>query len=119
MNDNEIEAALSELDMLEEKPPVIEDAVEEKSPNPSLDMFKGVPMTVSLEVASAEVPLGELSVARTGDVIPLEKAVDEPLDVKVNGMPFAKAEVVMVDGKYALKFVSGEKFASALTKEDV
>lgn len=68
--------------------------------------FMDVPLTVTLEVASSEVTLGELANARAGDVLPLDKAVGEPLDVKVNGVLFAKAEVVMVHGKYGLKFVS-------------
>ncbi|MDX3774304.1 FliM/FliN family flagellar motor switch protein [Chromatiaceae bacterium AAb-1] len=73
----------------------------------SMSMFRDVPLTVTLEVASTEVTLGELSRASVGDVLPLEKAIGEPLDVKVNGVLFAKAEVVMVEGKYGLKFISG------------
>jgi flagellar motor switch protein FliN/FliY len=68
--------------------------------------FMDVPLTVTLEVASAEVTLGELANARAGDVLPLDKVVGEALDVKVNGVLFAKAEVVMVNGNYGLKFVS-------------
>jgi flagellar motor switch protein FliN/FliY len=77
--------------------------------------FMDVPLTVTLEVASCEVTLGELANARAGDVLPLDKAVGEPLDVKVNGVLFAKAEVVMVNGKYGLKFVSpGQSDAQGL-----
>lgn len=68
--------------------------------------FMDVPLTVTLEVASSEVTLGELANARAGDVLALDKAVGEALDVKVNGVLFAKAEVVMVNGNYGLKFVS-------------
>ncbi len=71
-----------------------------------MDMFRDVPLTVTLEVSSTEVTLGELSGAEAGDVLPLDKPVGEPLDVKVNGVLFAKAEVVMVNGKYGMKFVS-------------
>lgn len=72
----------------------------------SLQFFRDVPLTVTLEVASTEVTLGELSKAQAGDVLPLDKAVGEPLDVKVNGVLFAKAEVVMLNGRYGLKFIS-------------
>lgn len=75
----------------------------------SMGRFMDVPLTVTLEVSSAEVTLGELSKAQAGDVLALEKTVGEPLDVKVNGVLFAKAEVVMVNGKYGLKFVSSNK----------
>ncbi|MFC4653829.1 MULTISPECIES: FliM/FliN family flagellar motor switch protein [Rheinheimera] len=83
-----------------------EQAQEPVKAGPGMSMFRDVPLTVTLEVASTEVTLGELSDAEAGDVLPLDKAVGEPLDVKVNGVLFAKAEVVMVNGKYGLKFVS-------------
>ena len=71
-----------------------------------LDFFQDVPLTVTLEVASREVSLGELSQVQEGDVLPLNKLAGEPLDVMVNGLFFARAEVVMVDGRYAIKFIS-------------
>jgi len=37
-------------------------------------------------------------------VLKLDKVAGEALDVKVNGVFFAKAEVVMVEGQYGLKF---------------
>ncbi len=105
MKDQQIDDVLNELDMMDEEPASSSDTTPPDSLG--LDMFKNVPMTVTLEVASTEVLLGDLSSAVAGDVIPLEKEANEPLDVKVNGVPFAKAEVVMIEGKYALKFVSG------------
>ncbi len=55
-------------------------------------------------IASTEITLGELSQAKEGDVLKLDKVAGEALDVKVNGVFFAKAEVVMVEGQYGLKF---------------
>lgn len=86
-----------------------EDKAEKPAGAMGMDMFRDVPLTVTLEVSSTEVTLGELSGAEAGDVLPLDKAVGEPLDVKVNGVLFAKAEVVMVNGKYGLKFVSTQQ----------
>lgn len=104
MKEQQIDDVLNELDMMDE---ALSPEESKHADSLGLDMFNNVPMTVTLEVASAEVLLGELSSAVAGDVIPLEKEANEPLDVKVNGVPFAKAEVVMIEGKYALKFVSG------------
>ena len=103
---NGLDAALAGLDMMD-----MDDIFEQGADNAAakadgLAMFRDVPLTVTLEVASAEVTLGELSRASVGDVLPLDKAIGEALDVKVNGVLFAKAEVVMVDGKYGLKFVN-------------
>lgn len=107
---NNNENPLAELDMLE-----MDDLFGEGKAAKSvhggngMSRFMDVPLTVTLEVSSAEVTLGELSKAQAGDVLALEKTVGEPLDVKVNGVLFAKAEVVMVNGKYGLKFVSSNK----------
>ncbi len=101
---------LAELDMLEMDDLFGDGQGTKSAPAGSgISRFMDVPLTVTLEVSSAEVTLGELSKAQAGDVLALEKTVGEPLDVKVNGVLFAKAEVVMVNGKYGLKFVSGAK----------
>ena len=38
-----------------------------------------------------------------GTVLPLDRDLDAPLDVMVNGTVVAHAEVVQVDGKFALR----------------
>ena len=38
-------------------------------------------------------------------VIALDKLAGEPLDVKVNGALFAKAEVVVINGSYGLRIL--------------
>jgi len=120
MTQDELQAALGELDMMDMGDN--QQGTEEQSSQPQergLGMFSNVPLTVTLEVATTEVSMGELSKASIGDVLGLDKAVNEPLDVKVNGMPFAKAEVVTVDGKYALKFVSGISKPAETTQIDI
>lgn len=108
--ENPLNTDMSELDMLELDAMLDNDApTNQSAPQKDMTAFYDVPLTVSLEVATAEVTLGELSKAAVGDVLPLEKMAGEPLDVKVNGVFFAKAEVVMVDGKYGLKFLSRKK----------
>ena len=72
----------------------------------NMSFSQDVPLLVTLEVASTEITLGELSQAKDGDVLRLDKVAGEPLDVKVNGIFFAKAEVVMTEGQYGLKFIT-------------
>ncbi|WP_417604482.1 flagellar motor switch protein FliN [Oceanimonas baumannii] len=68
-----------------------------------LNYFQQLPVKVTLEVASAEVSLGELMEAGEGAVIELNKAVGEPLDVKVNGALLAQGEVVVANGRYGVR----------------
>lgn len=111
---NPLNTDMSELDMLELDAMLDNDApTTQSAPQKDMTAFYDVPLTVSLEVATAEVTLGELSQAAVGDVLPLDKMAGEPLDVKVNGVFFAKAEVVVVDGKYGLKFLSRKKSSTA------
>jgi flagellar motor switch protein FliN/FliY len=71
-----------------------------------LSFFKSIPVTVTLEVASKEIALGDLMKAGEGTVIELDKLNGEPLDVKVNGSLMGHAEVVVVNEKYGLRLVS-------------
>ena len=68
-----------------------------------LSFFKSIPVTVTLEVASKEIPLGDLMKAGEGTVIELDKLNGEPLDVKVNGTLMGQAEVVVINDKYGLR----------------
>ncbi|WP_017938262.1 flagellar motor switch protein FliN [Zestomonas thermotolerans] len=75
------------------------------APHKDLSFFGKIPVHVTLEVASTEVPLKELMEIDTSSVIVLDKLAGEPLDVKVNGALFAKAEVVVMNGNYGLRIV--------------
>jgi len=70
---------------------------------PNLSILKKIPVKLTLEVDSVEVMLGEVLGLSAGEVLPLDKKVGEPLDVRVNGTLVARAEVVVVDGKYGLR----------------
>ena len=74
-------------------------------PHQDLKFFGKIPVTVTLEVASTEISLRELMDVDTSSVIVLDKLAGAPLDVKVNGALFAKAEVVVVNGNYGLRIV--------------
>ncbi|GAA3702954.1 flagellar motor switch protein FliN [Oceanisphaera sediminis] len=68
-----------------------------------LSYFQQLPVKVSLEVASAEISLGELMQAGEGAVIELDKMAGEPLDVRVNGTLLAQGEVVLANGRYGVR----------------
>jgi len=74
-------------------------------PQQDLSFFGKIPVSVTLEVASTEIPLKDLMDVDASSVIVLDKLAGEPLDVKVNGALFAKAEVVVINGNYGLRIV--------------
>jgi flagellar motor switch protein FliN/FliY len=71
----------------------------------SIGLLKNIPVRLTLEVDSADVTIGDLLSAEPGEVIALDKRVGEPLDVKANGELFARAEVVVVDGRYGMRLL--------------
>tara|TARA_R110002049_G_scaffold13509_2_gene58474 strand:+ start:118887 stop:119243 length:357 start_codon:yes stop_codon:yes gene_type:complete len=80
--------------------------------NPNLDVILNIPVQVSLELGKAKMDLRELLQLGQGSVVELERAIDEPLDVLVNGALVARGEVVVVDNKFGIRLtdiVSPEK----------
>lgn len=74
-------------------------------PQQDLSFFGKIPVKVTLEVASTEISLKELMQVDTSSVIVLDKLAGEPLDVKVNGALFGRAEVVVMNGNYGLRII--------------
>ncbi|WP_462380843.1 flagellar motor switch protein FliN [Pseudomonas sp. Marseille-QA0892] len=108
LSDNDFESLLKEGDVSlepeagDEKPAATAPA---QPARPDLSFFGKIPVNVTLEVASVEVTLKELMEVEPSSVIVLDKLAGEPLDVKVNGALFAKAEVVVMNGNYGLRII--------------
>lgn len=101
--DNLIKDADADLDVLAPEKPSTD--VSAQLPQQELSFFGKIPVNVTLEVASTEIPLKELMDVDANSVIALDKLAGDPLDVKVNGALFAKAEVVVINGNYGLRIV--------------
>ncbi|AWM59674.1 flagellar motor switch protein FliN [Stutzerimonas stutzeri] len=107
LSDNEFENLINEGDLSLDAvdTPVLEAPAAAPALRQDLSFFGKIPVNVTLEVASAEISLKELMECDTSSVIVLDKLAGEPLDVKVNGTLFAKAEVVVMNGNYGLRIV--------------
>ena len=68
-------------------------------------LFSRIPVTLPLEVSSVDISLAELMAVNSDSVIELDKMAGEPLDIKVNGIAFGKAEVVVLNDKYGLRII--------------
>jgi flagellar motor switch protein FliN/FliY len=69
----------------------------------NLDVLLDVPVTLSLEVGRARVPIRNLLQLNPGSVIELERGAAEPLDVYVNGTLIAHGEVVVVNDRFGVR----------------
>lgn len=106
LTDNEFENLINEGDLsLEAAERPSADAASQHSARQDMRFFGKIPVNVTLEVASAEISLKELMECDANSVIVLDKLAGEPLDVKVNGTLFGKAEVVVMNGNYGLRII--------------
>ncbi|MBN3563522.1 flagellar motor switch protein FliN [Aliamphritea spongicola] len=71
--------------------------------DPKLDVILDIPVTISMQVGHAEIPIRNLLQLNQGSVIELDRVAGEPLDVKVNGTLVAHGEVVVVNDRYGIR----------------
>ena len=62
-------------------------------------------MTLSVEIGRSRVAIKQLLSLNQGSVIELDREVNDPLDLLVNGTLMARGEVVTVDGKFGLRLI--------------
>ena len=80
--------------------------------NPNLNVILNIPVQMSLELGRTKMDLRDLLSLGQGSVVELERMIDEPLDVLVNGALVAHGEVVVVDNKFGIRLtdiISPEK----------
>lgn len=71
----------------------------------NLDVILDVPVTLSMEVGRARVPIRNLLQLNQGSVVELERAAGEPLEVYANGTLIAHGEVVVVNEKFGIRLI--------------
>ena len=69
----------------------------------NLDVILDVPVTLSLEVGRARMPIRNLLQLNQGSVVELERGAGEPLDVYVNGTLIAHGEVVVINDRFGIR----------------
>jgi flagellar motor switch protein FliN/FliY len=107
LSDTDFDSLLGDGELtLDAAPAALPAAAESPTlPQQDLSFFGKIPVRVTLEVASTEISLKELMQVDTSSVIVLDKLAGEPLDVKVNGALFGRAEVVVMNGNYGLRII--------------
>lgn len=64
-----------------------------------LDLIRDVNVTLDARVGGCELSVAELSRLKNGDVLTLDRAPDEPIDILLNGTVIARGRLV-VAGEY-------------------
>lgn len=71
----------------------------------NLEVLLDVPVTLSMEVGRARLPIRNLLQLNQGSVVELERVAGEPLDVYANGTLIAHGEVVVINEKFGIRLI--------------
>jgi flagellar motor switch protein FliN/FliY len=69
----------------------------------NLQMVMDVELSVSLRFGQRQLPLRDVLELSSGTVIELDRMVDEPVELLLDGKVIARGEAVIVDGNYGLR----------------
>jgi flagellar motor switch protein FliN len=73
------------------------------SPDYNLDLVMDVELNVSLRFGNRQLSLREVLELESGSVVELDRLVDEPVELYLDGKLIARGEAVVVDGNYGLR----------------
>jgi flagellar motor switch protein FliN/FliY len=60
-------------------------------------------VTVAVVIGQAELPVKRLLKLGPGSVLKLDKSIDEPADLYLKDTKFATGNIVVVDGRFAVR----------------
>jgi flagellar motor switch protein FliN len=69
----------------------------------NLSLVLDVPVSLTIELGSCQLPMREVLQLCVGSVVQLEKAADAPVELCVNGKLIARGEVVVIEDRYGVK----------------
>jgi len=75
----------------------------EKEYGNNIERLLDVEMNIIVRFGKTETPLREIVRYGVGSMIELNRTVDEPVELLVNNYPFARGEVVVIDGYYGVR----------------
>ena len=67
------------------------------------DIIMNIPVALSVELGRTELQVKELVGLAPGNVVELDRQVNDPVDLYVNGRLIARGEVVVVDDSIGIK----------------
>jgi flagellar motor switch protein FliN len=93
------------LESLSNSPSAKQTAAEESAAvePANLKLVMDVELNVSLRFGQRRLPLREVLELASGSVIELDRQVDEPIELLLDGKLIARGEAVIVDGNYGLR----------------
>jgi len=73
-----------------------------------IDLLLETTVDVSAVLGTARMAIGELLRMGTGSVLALDREAGQPVDLLLNGIPFAKGHLVVVDNRLGIRLTEVE-----------
>lgn len=70
---------------------------------PNLDVLLDVPVNVTVELGSCQIPMRDVLQLGVGSVLQLDKLASAPVELLVNRKLIARGEVVVVEDRLGIK----------------
>lgn len=71
--------------------------------SPNLDILMDVPVGLTVELGSCQLPMRDVLQLNVGSVVQLDKDADAPVEMHVNQKLVARGEVVVVENRFGIK----------------
>lgn len=68
--------------------------------------LRDLPLRLSTELGRTRMPISRVVSLYAGTVVELDRAADDPVDLYVNGKPFARGMLAVVEGRWAVRITS-------------
>jgi flagellar motor switch protein FliN/FliY len=81
----------------------------------NLDLVLDVELNVTLRFGQRKLTLREVLELTSGSVVELDRQVEEPVELLLDGMVIARGEAVVIDGNYGLRVTEVSRPLSSST----
>ncbi|MBC8095363.1 MAG: flagellar motor switch protein FliN [Akkermansiaceae bacterium] len=69
----------------------------------NLNLVMDVPVSLTIELGSCQLPMKEVLQLNVGSVVQLDKPADAPVELSINGKLIARGEVVVIEDRFGVK----------------
>ena len=69
----------------------------------NLNLVLDVPVSLTIELGSCQLPMKEVLQLNVGSVVQLDKPADAPVELSVNDKLIARGEVVVIEDRFGVK----------------
>ena len=70
-----------------------------------MSLLLDVDLPISISFGKTHLAMRDVIKLTTGSIVELNRGVNEPVEVLVNGSPVARGEVVVVEGNYGVRIL--------------